>query len=58
MPPVAHTMPLETLIDDTLLRFETVWAAAGAPNALFALATKTLVELTRGRVDEIVVGAG
>jgi hypothetical protein len=35
-----------------------VWAAAGAPNALFALATKTLVELTRGRVEEIVVGAG
>ncbi len=54
VPPVAHVTPLETLIDDTLLRFETVWAAAGAPNALFAISTKTLLELTRGRVDEIV----
>jgi prolyl-tRNA editing enzyme YbaK/EbsC (Cys-tRNA(Pro) deacylase) len=54
VPPVAHRMPLETLMDNTLLRFETVWAAAGAPNALFAIATKTLLELTQGRVEEIV----
>lgn len=54
VPPVAHSIPLETLIDRTLLRFETVWAAAGAPNALFAIPTQTLVELTRGRVEEIV----
>ena len=54
VPPVAHTMPLETLIDDTLLRFETVWAAAGAPNALFAIETKKLLELTHGRVEDIV----
>lgn len=55
VPPVAHEARLETLIDQTLLRFETVWAAAGAPNALFAIETKTLLELTRGRVADIVV---
>jgi prolyl-tRNA editing enzyme YbaK/EbsC (Cys-tRNA(Pro) deacylase) len=55
VPPVAHPTLVETLIDNTLLRFETVWAAAGAPNALFAIATKTLLELTQGRVEEIVV---
>jgi len=55
VPPVAHTTPLETLIDQTLLRFETVWAAAGAPNALFAIEMKTLLELTQGRVADIVV---
>jgi prolyl-tRNA editing enzyme YbaK/EbsC (Cys-tRNA(Pro) deacylase) len=55
VPPVAHTTPLETLIDQTLLRFETVWAAAGAPNALFAIPVKTLLELTHGRLADIVV---
>ena len=54
VPPVAHAIPLETLIDDTLLRFETVWAAAGAPNALFAISMKTLSDLTHGRVEDIV----
>jgi prolyl-tRNA editing enzyme YbaK/EbsC (Cys-tRNA(Pro) deacylase) len=58
VPPVAHPepvegRPLETLIDRTLLRFETLWAAAGAPNALFAIPTKTLIALTRGHVEEI-----
>jgi prolyl-tRNA editing enzyme YbaK/EbsC (Cys-tRNA(Pro) deacylase) len=55
VPPVGHPAPLNTLIDATLLRFEKVWAAAGAPNALFAIDTQMLVALTQGRVTEIVV---
>jgi prolyl-tRNA editing enzyme YbaK/EbsC (Cys-tRNA(Pro) deacylase) len=55
VPPVAHSAPLETLIDQTLLRFDCVWAAAGAPNALFEIEMKTLLELTQGRVVDIVV---
>lgn len=55
VPPVAHSTPLETLIDQTLLRFDCVWAAAGAPNALFEIETKTLLDLTQGRVADIVV---
>lgn len=55
VPPVAHVTPIETLIDQTLLRFETVWAAAGAPNALFAINTHKLLQLTRGRVEDIIV---
>ncbi len=55
VPPVAHETKLETLIDQTLLRFQTVWAAAGAPNALFAIEVKMLLELTHGRVADIVV---
>jgi prolyl-tRNA editing enzyme YbaK/EbsC (Cys-tRNA(Pro) deacylase) len=42
------------LIDQTLLRFETVWAAAGAPNALFEIDTQKLLRLTQGRVEDIV----
>jgi prolyl-tRNA editing enzyme YbaK/EbsC (Cys-tRNA(Pro) deacylase) len=55
VPPVAHVTPLDTLIDQTLLRFEKVWAAAGAPNALFEIETKKLLSLTNGRVEDIVV---
>jgi prolyl-tRNA editing enzyme YbaK/EbsC (Cys-tRNA(Pro) deacylase) len=54
VPPVAHTQPLETLIDRTLLRFDTVWAAAGAPNAVFEIEMKKLIELTQGRIEDIV----
>ena len=54
VPPVAHVTPMETLIDRTLLRFETVWAAAGAPNALFEIDTQKLLRLTQGRVEDIV----
>ncbi|HEX9074999.1 MAG TPA: YbaK/EbsC family protein [Anaerolineae bacterium] len=54
VPPVAHVTPMETLIDQTLLRFETVWAAAGAPNALLEIDTQKLLRLTRGRVEDIV----
>ncbi len=54
VPPVAHVTPMETLIDQTLLRFETVWAAAGAPNALFEIDTQKLLRLTQGRVEDIV----
>ena len=55
VPPVAHPDPLETLVDQTLLRFETLWAAAGAPNTLFEIETQELLKLTRGRVLDIVV---
>ncbi len=60
VPPIGHRgtdggRPLETLVDQTLLRFDRVWAAAGAPNALFEIETQRLVELARGRVEDIVV---
>jgi prolyl-tRNA editing enzyme YbaK/EbsC (Cys-tRNA(Pro) deacylase) len=53
VPPVAHIEPLRTLVDQSLSRFETVWAAAGAPNALFSIAYPDLVRITGGEVVEI-----
>jgi prolyl-tRNA editing enzyme YbaK/EbsC (Cys-tRNA(Pro) deacylase) len=35
VPPVGHVAPLRTLVDVGLMRFETVWAAAGTPHAVF-----------------------
>jgi len=48
VPPVAHkTRPL-TLIDEALLDFDEIWAAAGAPNAVFCLTPDDLLVLTAG----------
>jgi len=33
--PIGHLAPVATWMDETLLSHKTVWAAAGAPNAVF-----------------------
>jgi prolyl-tRNA editing enzyme YbaK/EbsC (Cys-tRNA(Pro) deacylase) len=38
------------LIDEGLMGFGEIWAAAGTPNAVFRLTPADLVELTGGRV--------
>jgi prolyl-tRNA editing enzyme YbaK/EbsC (Cys-tRNA(Pro) deacylase) len=53
VPPIAHAQPIETYIDEDLLAFPTIWAAAGTPNAIFELAPDQLRTLTGGRVVEV-----
>ncbi|MBV9606699.1 MAG: YbaK/EbsC family protein [Solirubrobacterales bacterium] len=43
IPPLAHDRPLETLIDESLRRFATVWCAAGTPHAVFEVDTEALI---------------
>jgi len=54
VPPVGHQPPLRTLIDRTLSRFDTVWAAAGSGHAVFPIAYQRLVEITSGEVLDMV----
>ena len=51
--PLGSLIPLETYIDADLLAYETVWAAAGAPHAVFAVAPKALAEATRASVIKV-----
>jgi len=53
VPPVGHTHPLRTLIDRTLGRFDTVWAAAGNAHAVFPIAYEQLVAITNGEVLDL-----
>ena len=46
-------MPLETLIDRSLERFDEVYAAAGAANAIFKTTPAQLTALTGGRIADI-----
>ena len=42
--PIGHLTPLEAWFDRRLLAHATVWAAAGAPNAVFEIAPKALAD--------------
>lgn len=51
--PVGHTRPLTTFIDQDLLNFEEIWAAAGTPNAVFRLTPNDLVKMTGGDIIKV-----
>lgn len=52
--PVAHATPPVTLIDQDLLRFDVVWAAAGHPHGVFPLHPGDLQRLTGAPVVDVV----
>ncbi len=53
VPPLGHPRLLRTLIDESLLRYDVLWAAAGTANAVFPIAPERLVALTGGEVVPI-----
>jgi prolyl-tRNA editing enzyme YbaK/EbsC (Cys-tRNA(Pro) deacylase) len=53
VPPLAHASALRTFIDRDLMAYEEIWAAAGTPQALFALTPEQLVDITQGEVVEV-----
>lgn len=53
VPPVAHATPLRTLIDEDLLTYPSIWAAAGTPNAVFETTPADLVKMTNGQVADL-----
>ncbi|PYN93733.1 MAG: hypothetical protein DMD91_29490 [Candidatus Rokuibacteriota bacterium] len=53
VPPVGHRTRLPIYVDDMLARYELVYAAAGAPDTIFPIAFKVLVEVTGGAVVDI-----
>ena len=53
VPPVGHETRPVVLIDEDVMAFETIWAAAGTPNAVFRLTPAELLELTGGRVAPV-----
>jgi prolyl-tRNA editing enzyme YbaK/EbsC (Cys-tRNA(Pro) deacylase) len=53
IPPVGHTQKIETYIDEDLLQYKEVWAAAGTPYAVFNLNPQALQDLTGGKIISI-----
>ena len=53
VPPVAHANPILTFIDQDLLQYGEIWAAAGTPHAVFRLTPQELASITGGQVVDI-----
>lgn len=53
--PLAHATQVVLLIDESLFRFNEIWAAAGHPNAVFQLAPGDLEWLTGAPVVDVAV---
>jgi prolyl-tRNA editing enzyme YbaK/EbsC (Cys-tRNA(Pro) deacylase) len=51
--PVGHPRPIRTLVDVTLGRHDTVWAAAGHSHSVFATTYDELLRLTGGQPMEV-----
>jgi prolyl-tRNA editing enzyme YbaK/EbsC (Cys-tRNA(Pro) deacylase) len=46
--PVGHPSAVRTLVDESLSRYDTIWAAAGTPHSVFATSYAALVAMTGG----------
>jgi prolyl-tRNA editing enzyme YbaK/EbsC (Cys-tRNA(Pro) deacylase) len=50
VPPFGHATDLRTFVDEDLLRYDEVWAAAGTPKHVFPVAPAELVRVSGGIV--------
>ena len=53
VPPFGFPHPKHTYLDEDLLKYEKVWAAAGTPNAVFPIAPRDLLHWTGAKALEI-----
>ena len=52
--PIGHSIKIDILIDNSLDRFEILFAAAGHPNCVFKITFNDLEKITNGLVGDIV----
>ncbi len=55
IPPIALSQPIDAYLDEDLLEYPTIWAAAGTPNAIFELTPLALQAMTHGQVIKVKV---
>jgi Cys-tRNA(Pro) deacylase len=53
IPPIGHANPMETYLDEDLLQYDLIWAAAGTPNAVFELTPHDLQQMTEAKIAQI-----
>jgi len=52
--PVGHLEVIEIIIDNSLERFNELFAAAGHPNCIFKINFKDIQKITNGKVEDII----
>jgi prolyl-tRNA editing enzyme YbaK/EbsC (Cys-tRNA(Pro) deacylase) len=55
VPPLGHAAPLRAYLDRDLLRYDTVWAAAGTSNAVFAITPGELARVAGAEAVDLAV---
>lgn len=53
VPPFCHETDVPVYLDETLAEFDTVWAAAGTPNAVFPVAPERLVAVADAAIADV-----
>ena len=49
VPPIGYACDTRPLIDEDLMAYREIWAAAGTPNSVFRLSPNDLFEITHGK---------
>jgi len=52
--PIGHLEKIEIIIDNSLERFNELFAAAGHPNCVFKINFKNIQKITNGKVEDII----
>jgi len=52
--PIGHLEDIEIIIDNSLERFNELFAAAGHPNCVFKINFKDIQKITNGKVEDII----
>ena len=53
VPPIGHRRPLPIYFDRDLLQYDTVWAAAGTPNTVFAVEPGRLAQVSGAVIADV-----
>jgi prolyl-tRNA editing enzyme YbaK/EbsC (Cys-tRNA(Pro) deacylase) len=53
VPPIGHPRPLPVYFDRDLLQYDSVWAAAGTPNTVFAVEPNRLAEASGAIIVDV-----
>ena len=53
VPPIGHSQSLRTFIDQDLLQYDEVWAAAGTPNTVFPIDPDQLMRISDARAADL-----
>jgi Uncharacterized conserved protein len=52
--PIGHLSEVDIYIDNSLKRFNSLFAAAGHPNCIFEINFEDLKKITKGKIEEVV----
>ena len=50
--PIGHIAPIRSFLDQTLMQFSEIWAAAGTPNHVFCLSPQDLQRLSGAEISD------